>query len=494
MIQARIVSAALAAVIVIAAGDAGADPRGPLDLLRPGSQAAVGLGGDPFLSPLRDDVGWWSDLRLDGRPGSIAEIETSRPADLGAGSGFESRQARWSATALGNLARVSWTAGIGLDEPRWDGVWVGGPGALSLRGSGPAATGGIRLDVLPSLSWQLTGSGGSGDGERSSLAAGVRWGDRSRSIVQASWQRARRSDELNSSLYGEPIALSTHLSQESERLEGRWAAPWGIALEGAAARTRWLPREAAVSAAEYRFEPAGASDLNQLAVTWSAPRVRALARWTRVDVDLEGTLSWSGQSFGGLDRARIDLESWLLAIDAATARGSRFLFEVERPKLDARARAYLESWPFTSTLVDLLGQRRIVRLDGTADWSRWHLAHERPWGRATRSRIGLEWIDARPRGRMESWRPAFLVFGKADDHLDRLSVERAQLAVVSLGASRRIARFDLSLGVEQCVMARVKESGPPAASSGDPAALGAAAARSEEGIGTRLRFTTSTRF
>jgi len=34
-----------------------------LDLLHPGSRSSLGLGGDPFLSPLDDEVGWWARAR-----------------------------------------------------------------------------------------------------------------------------------------------------------------------------------------------------------------------------------------------------------------------------------------------------------------------------------------------------------------------------------------------------------------------------------------------
>src|SRR4029450_4039371 len=47
-------SAAVALLILVTDRDAEGSARSALDLLRPGSHAAVGLGGDPFLSPLAD--------------------------------------------------------------------------------------------------------------------------------------------------------------------------------------------------------------------------------------------------------------------------------------------------------------------------------------------------------------------------------------------------------------------------------------------------------
>lgn len=497
MKRTHITGSVFAAVLALCLNrDVSASSRAAFDLLRPGSHAAVGLGGDPFLSALEDDVGWWSELRLDNRPGALAELETSRPADLGGGSGFESRQARWSATAVGRLGSASWTGGVGFDEPLWKGAWQGDPGGLSLRGSGRGVVGGLRVRTLPGLSWQLAGlSGGAASGyERSTLGAGVRYRHRSGSTVQSSWQRAHRSDELRSSLYGEPLEVFTNLSQVNQRVEGRWVAPWGFELEGTVARTRWLPFEAAAAAPRYHFDPAGNSAFDQAGLHWDAPRRRALLRWTRLDLDVKGAVSWWGQGFGGLDYARAGLESWLSAVELSTTRPSRWLLEFERARLDARARGDIESWPFTSTLVDLLGQRRIFRLQGTAAWERWHVAHERPWGFRVHGRVGAEWIDLRPQGRLESWRPTFLVFGKSDARVDPLSVQRVQLGVLSLGAARRVAGIDLDLGLEQCVFARVHDARDRTSAAREPDPTPVSSAPEESGTGTRVRLTASRRF
>jgi hypothetical protein len=476
------------------AASAAATPRGALDLLRPGSHAAVGVGGDPFLSPLADDVGWWSDLHLGEAPGSHAEIETSRPAGFGSGTGVEGGQARWSATASGRFARARWIGGAGVDAPRWSGTWEGEPGALSFRSTGGRASAGLRLGLHPSLDWQISGASGSATSPRSTLGAGIRWRLPSGSSIQSSWVRTRRSDELGSTLYGEPLQVTTNLCQESQRLETRWRGPWRLELEGALERSRFLPGEPARAEARYHLDPSGSGRFDQVGLAWNRARRRALLRWTSVGLDLAGDLSWWGQNFGGVDRARLDLQSWLAAMESRSAGGSRTLLELEHVEVDARVRGDLESWPFTSTLVDLLGARRIVRISGDAVWDRWHVAHDRPWGTRTRVRGGLEWIEARPRARLESWQPAFLVFGKVDDRSDALALRRAQLAVLSIGAARPVLGLELDLGLEQCVFARVRERESASSSGAGGAEPAAEWEGDRHGIGTRVRFTASRSF
>ena len=241
-----------------------------------------------------------------------------------------------------------------------------------------------------------------------------------------------RLDQLSSTLYGEPIGLSTNLVLESQRLDGRCALGFGVALEGALARARWVPVDAPDAALTYHLSPSGTSALDQLGLRWRSRPVAALVRWTQFTPDLAGDLAWGGQSFGGIDYARATLESWLAGLETQ-GHGCRSLAEVEHVRLAVRARGELESWPFTSTLVDLLGQRSIFRATGSVEWERWHLAHERPLGRRARGRAGAEWIEIRPAAEIESWRPAFLVFGKTDDRVDVLSVDRVRL-------ERRVAR------------------------------------------------------
>src|SRR5262249_45202573 len=59
-------------------------------LLQPGSRAALGLGGDPFLSPLLDECGWWSEpgftTSLVARVRSVASEPLTRRATQGGGS------------------------------------------------------------------------------------------------------------------------------------------------------------------------------------------------------------------------------------------------------------------------------------------------------------------------------------------------------------------------------------------------------------------------
>src|SRR5437867_9836073 len=59
----RVAATLVATLLVSAFLEAKAETGGEIfDLLQPGSRPAVGVGGDPFLSPLDDATGWWSEF------------------------------------------------------------------------------------------------------------------------------------------------------------------------------------------------------------------------------------------------------------------------------------------------------------------------------------------------------------------------------------------------------------------------------------------------
>lgn len=491
----RVLFTAVSLVALVATRARAWDSGAAFDLLRPGSHGAVGMGGDPFLSPLEDQVGWWSDLNLHTASGSRVELDTSQPLRAGGGTGFESRDLSVQTNVDGRLSRILWNAGIELDRPSWSLGWEGSQGSLSGQGSSGGVDAGIRLGILRSVTWQLRGAASTSPSTvaRAGFGAGVRYQHPSGTAVQAAWERTRTPAVLNSDLYDQPIALAANLVQEKQQVDARWHARYGLVLEGALARTRWLPFEATARAPSYQFAPSGTGAFDQAALRWRRPGAQALLRWTRFAVDLQGDVSWWGEGFGGLDYLHGSLHSWLAAVELTPALRHRTLLEFESARLDARARGEIESWPFTSTLVDLLGQRRIFRLSGSADWQRWHLSQQFPIRRRASGRASVEWIDILPQGQVESWRPAFLVFGKADAQTDPLSVRRVNLAVLSLGATLSVRAFELDLGLEQCVFARALNSSPPA--SVPPAQPTTSAPRhDEEGAGTRLRLVASRHF
>jgi hypothetical protein len=131
-------------------------------------------------------------------------------------------------------------------------------------------------------------------------------------------------------------------------------------------------------------------------------------------------------------------------------------FELAQAVLNARGE--VESWPFTSGLVALLGVRRVGYATAAAQWSRWHAGlecHPRSWLGVSG---GLNAYDIRPTGTLESWQPILFVLGRTDDRVDRLTIERAQLGAISLGGRLVAGRAEVQIGVRQFVAAHIQRS------------------------------------
>jgi hypothetical protein len=458
----RLRAGALAFALSAAAARAGAAVE-VADLLQPGSHSAVGLGGDPFLSPLDDRTGWWSEPDFTRDPNWRLDELASEPLaqDLGSsGSKVSNRDRVFGASGGLRWAQREWLISARLSRPRWEGSWQGAAGGLRLAGGGTRLDAGLRVEgVLPGVTAQLRAplwhSDGSVDG---ASGMGLRYRGGSRLLAQGAWTRSRLPEALESDLYGIPLVASTNLGSEQLRLDARVRLFAGLVTEGSVGSTRYGQLAGRQALATYQIMPRGENRLDQGSLLWSGARGPGLiARWTRFGLDVEGDACWGGQRFGRLDYGEVEMRSLLLGARSQAGEGTHWLLDFEQVQAEGRARAVLESWPFTPSVVDFLGLRRIYRAVGRARWHRGHVGLERGLGARVHGQVGANWYDIRPEGTLDSWRPAFLVFGRVDASRDVLRIARAQLAALSLGCRLELGRTDASLQVRQFFFAKTWE-------------------------------------
>jgi hypothetical protein len=451
-------------------------------VLRPGTRDALGLGGDPFRSPLRDEDGWWAEPEFDASPHVGVVSRTSEPIGAGAGAGghLSAGETEWRLRGSTILAGRRLMLAGRVSDVRWMGAVdaMGGQLALSRAGVGPTAA--ARLEnVVPGLTAQTAfpiwiedervSAGGASAGLRYRPIRGV--------AAQAVLVDSRLPDAFRSDLYGQPVATSLNLRSRLARMDARVRLPARLAVEASVGRERYTPRAPRSEVTAYQLAPEGESGLDQYSLEWAARAGwRVLARRTEATFDVGGEASWGGERFGQLDYARGGLRSTLVALESAIGRSTRLIVDGELASASLRARGVIETWPFTPTLVDLLGLRRIARIEGHASWHRVHAALERSVADRGRLRLGASWFDVRPEGSLESWRPAFLVFGRADDHVDRLGFDRAQLAEVSVGLNGRLGSLEWGMALDQFVFAKTFASRPTvtAGEASPPSAMGTA--------------------
>jgi hypothetical protein len=489
----------IAACVLFATPASGTLTEGILDLLRPGSRTLVGEEGvDPFLSPMDDQTGWWSHMGLAGSGRSRIEYRLSDPAASNAlrGTHLRGQEVSWLTSAQGWRLGMPWSIAARLRRPDDRAGFETRSASLQVDRAGSTAELGLRVSARPGLTVQATSpvwehpSGAM----RSQGGAGLRWEIVERVALQGSWERTRLPEELASNVHGNPIVASLNWEMERLQLDGRIRLLGSLVAEVSANRTRSRAIEERDVAPMYQIDPRGSSTLEQTSFYWGPPRkARLLLRWSHSEADIAANLLWGGQQFGQINYGRVNVHSYLAAIESFRGPGARSILEVEWVQARGRARGEAESWPFTTTLVDLLGQRRIYKAVAEAEWLRWHGGIEHRIGKSVRMREGVEWIDAFPHATLESWSPAVLVFGKLDAQTEPLDVRRVQLAAVSLGMSARWGSTWFDLGLEQFVFGRsfksprIDESTEP---PGDVPAASAHATGRIPGL-TRLRLALS---
>jgi hypothetical protein len=476
------------------------DLTGLTGLLQPGSRPALALGGDPFCSPVDDQDGWWQRPGLSRGQEVIVEGTWSEPLRTDVANLQRTIAGRWAVDP--SVARGRVRLGGEIIAPDWGIRWASGDGGMRLEGSGVGGTLGMRVrELVPGFTVQaVSPTIGDRMGVRSTPAGvGARYCFRTLAVVQAAWETSREPEVLRSDLYGEPIEASLNLRTERTRVDASIRLPGRLRVEGSAGWGDFQDLEARQAAPVYHLAPLGRSTLAQASVAWQSPiGWRVLGRYTHRELEIQGTASWGGQRFAEISPGRAGQESYLLGAEYVSPGGSRWLIDAETVRAEARARLELETWPFTSATVDLLGLRRIYRAQGEARWHRAHVGFVRPVRRTALISAGLAGYDIAPAGTLESWRPVFLVFGSADREFDRLDTRRLQLVALSFGFGLAFGNTRFDLAAQQFVFAKSFQSAAHATGGGTvPEPTGAVTPTDNQGrgwSGNEIRISVSRSF
>jgi hypothetical protein len=450
----------LAALALVLAHAPPAGAADLLDLLRPAARPAPGIATDPFRTMFDPDPDRWADRALETRAGAAIEAESARPLD-GEHVPVELRGSRvsWVAASPLALGGARWGLAGRLTRPSWSAGWAGSDRGVTFDGGAAGMDIAIRpplplagVDVRASFPvWSAPG-----EERRAPADVLVRWMRSERFALAGRITWDRLTDPIRSTLGGEAVSAGLNLSSQRYEGEGRLLVMRGVVAEASISDAALSPLEARSAAPIYHLDPQGDVRVTRAGATLGAAGgPRLVARRTRFETSANANLSWGGERFGHLNYARLEGNSWMVGAEwPGRDRRGRWIADFESARAQLSGRAEIESWPFTSALVDLLGARRILRGRGEVGWEAWHIATERAAGRSLRLRAGAGWYDLRPQAGLDSWRPAFLVFGQED--LDRmaLDVERLQVAEVALGGNLNAAGFELGVDVRQLVFGK----------------------------------------
>lgn len=449
-----------------------------LGILQPGGASHGEITPDGFRSAFDDGRGWWGLGRFAPEPRlslvrEHAEPATSRLTDGDALVLDRRLLADASASFAGEF--LDWTTGLRYVHTDRDAVLIGVDGDARLKARGSRLDGCVRASP-PASGFCFQASAPlwreHGDETGSESGWGLRYEAPTGWAVQLAHTHARNDAAFTAHLLDESVPLGINLATRSWHLAARTRPTARLRFEVTGHQDEYGRNRPLRDAAIYQCRPEGRGDgFGSMAVLDAGAGHELLYRYTDESLEAETTLSWSGARFGRIEMLRFDLRSHLLGWRRRGAAALQPRLECEMVRADVFGHASLQSWPFTETVIDLLGVKQVLAGTLVADWQRLTVVADWDHG-ALASSLGLSWYRIEPRGFVETWR-RILVFGVDEFEHEDLAIERIDLASVLLGATWSLGRQEASFAIQQFFLGEVKQRHPDQGAPRPPGAGGA---------------------
>lgn len=461
-------------VLLVAAGPVAGQAQGShavLDLLHSGNYAALGLGGDPFLSALDDETGWWSRIHeSDQNAVGLRQVDY-RPVAVQTGRETQVLTGQSTMVWLGRSLQLG-DRRIRLQletcAPRSEFALRGNDAGMRVAATGYGCDAWIRAeDVFPGITAQAGGTVWRKDesGASREQSIGLRGRVSSWLTAQAAFTKKQHPLMSHSDLLEEQVPMNLNLNTATLVSDLRLSLPFSLAIEGSHSTVELAEITAATSDDSYEMIPSGGAEKWHCAVKWQpTPSMRVMVRRTGMSLDVASDAYLASAKFARVKYLRGNGGSWLIGAEHRYGESTRILVDMESSALHGSGYGYVESWPFTSAVVDLLGASQRFRTSASADWARWHAGISREMG-AGLLQGGLNWYHIRPRLTFETWQKT-LLGNRAYERLE-LHSGSAELASVSLGVRWPLRGCHLDLAVHQFVYARSRV-GSQSSASEDP--------------------------
>jgi hypothetical protein len=429
---------------------------------QPGSATVDDALPDAFGSPFADHDGWWSAVRPVLEPEVRARYTNDEPFTRRMTGGdllAHDRRLVWDLTGTVPRTGGRLHGAVGWEDQDLRTEINGSKSGAQLRGTGKIARAALRYEWRkPGLTFQISHPVWH-DGPVAGLetGAGLRFEPAAWLGLQVVRTRSLNDQRLAVRILEEPMPMVTNLAEDAWQADARLKPrPW-LSLEGSWRQGQNEPRTPVTDAFEYQFMPGGKTEVRGATIRLGLRDAHEVVlRYRDIAFDLDAGLHWGGQQFGWLTYGDGFERSRLLSWRWRTARATQVQVEWETLDFEGKLRASIESWPFTETVVDLLGVRQTGQGALVVDGNRVTGSVEFGLARA-RFRVGSSWIRLHPQGAMATWRSAFLAFGRADYRFDEMRVERADLVSLLVEARLPAGRWELELSLQQFLYGHVVE-------------------------------------
>lgn len=254
----------------------------------------------------------------------------------------------------------------------------------------------------------------------------------------------RQSAEISAAVLDQSLDLPVVFSESGSKIFLTVPFPGSYSLN--AAYTKTFPQKKEPHRGFYSF--AGfESNSHHISITRNLFQSVFSVSWHSL------TMSGNSESFHGIDNfSYISLPEFYLEQAEFTGKSrlsqnGMLNFSAGYISLSGKLSGNLQTWPFTSLLINTFGNRINFRAEGNIRILQSSLGYKTTISSVTIS-PRLSYYDITPRGHLETWQPTFLVFGVRDYRKSIPAISRAGVGLAELHLNFQISviRFDVSGG------------------------------------------------
>ncbi|MFH1845144.1 MAG: hypothetical protein ABIF77_18305, partial [bacterium] len=427
-----------------------------LDILQTGSRDDLGLGGDPLLSIVLRESGWWNQPLLDSS--SPLQFDTYQYVPVTRRLSGDATEIVRAHSQLG--IRHLWqyrnrTLNLGLlaRSGRVSTKLVGDLSEVSLRETGQLYSGIVRIgDIVPGLDGLLTlplgksAANHTGDG----LRYGLHYNLADRVWLTSDRLNWETDESVIADLDSETVNSPLNLRLTEANHAGRIRAWRSLCAEMSVRQTSYTEQNDLAGTETYEFIPEAWSSTRQYSLEWGdRGKLRFLVRKTESKFRGAGNGYWGGERYTRMSHGHYDLKSWLLGTRIPFTAGRSFLVDLEFGEFSGFGRIDVDSWKFASWQEAWLGAKKIIQLGGEGRWERYHVGYQTPW-KTWDLKGGLTWYEIYPNAYSESW--IHVVFFPRQEYTkSTLTSSRFTLGAFSLGCQREFGRLSIMAEMHQFI-------------------------------------------
>jgi len=212
------------------------------------------------------------------------------------------------------------------------------------------------------------------------------------------------------------------------------------------------------SQSDYVLNPGGEGDKWRIsAIVNLQKRLKFILSSEQETFDSYGRFYYNDLQFGKITRFKFDKIDYFFRLYYQLSNFHTINGGYGWIDFDGTTKGHIESWPFTSTLIDLLGSRAYFRTSGDLLLTNVIFGYQYSQMDLFKFGINLKYINIKPDGNLFTWKPAFLVFGVEDLNSYFVKYKTIDGLILKLGSTYRFKKINVYFSFGQFIPVFLKK-------------------------------------